>query len=535
MSLNYFQAENGNGSSKSSKGYHIPNYEKSMSYEYNSSVYENRSSKSSKGYSLSYDYSKSGKGSSKSSKSSTGCMDEIDNTLPSSSPSVSLSPSASAGPTRIVCFAAKHSNPPSLPPMSSSKSSKPSPSHGSKSYKPSPPYVSKSHKPSQSPLYSTTTTTTGGTAVSTTTTTRGNTSKPSASSPSQSPIGIGEDENEPHSTTTTTGGAVVSSTTTTRGSTSKPSASSPSQSPIGIGEDETGSTTTTTTTGGTVVSRTTTTTTGSTSKPSTSPSISPTFLACTAKKVKIQSTSSNPIHMFELQVLATGTNFALQGKVDQSSVFKGNQDKFGPENAIDNDVSTFSHTELIFGSWWEIDLQQLVSVQSIHILNRYCGSDTSDPHDCLCRMSNAEIYLYNDYNDTVATRVLGDTCGEQIVLEQFASCTSTTAPPTQSPSASPTNKPTHCKEPYDGYCNMGLWDCDACKCVAGFDILRGGRNTSSNLFSIFDDYRWMFVLSWMVHRQQWNLYHTMLSYSTTDDFHFREPIVLTYIYQRKYH
>ena len=436
MSLNYFQAENGNGSSKSSKGYHIPNYEKSMSYEYSSSVYENRSSKSSKGYSLSYDYSKSGKGSSKSSKSSTGCMDEIDDTLPSSSPSVSLSPSASSGPTRIVCFAAKHSNPPSLPPMSSSKSSKPSPSkkpspsHGSKSYKPSPPYVSKSHKPSHSPLYSTTTTTTGGTAVST--------------------------------------------TTTTRGSTSKPSASSPSQSPIGIGEDEPGSTTTTTTTGGTVVT-TTTTTRGSTLKPSTSPSISPTFLACTAKKVKVQSTSSNPIHMFELQVLATGTNFALQGKVDQSSVFKGNQDKFGPENAIDNDVSTFSHTELIFGSWWEIDLQQLVSVQSIHILNRYCGSDTSDPHDCLCRMSNAEIYLYNDYNDTVATRVLGDTCGEQIVLEEFVSCTSTTAPPAQSPSVSPTNKPTHCKEPYDGFCNMGLWDCDACKCAAGLDILSGGE------------------------------------------------------------
>lgn len=58
--------------------------------------------------------SKSGKSSSsKGSKGSSGCVDE---TMPSTAPSVSLAPSSSASPSRIVCFAARPSNPPSYSP-----------------------------------------------------------------------------------------------------------------------------------------------------------------------------------------------------------------------------------------------------------------------------------------------------------------------------------------------------------------------------------------------------------------------------------
>ena len=255
------------------------------------------------------------------------------------------------------------------------------------------------------------------------------------------------------STTTimTTEGSSVPTAIATGKSTSEPSA---------FGES--GSNASTTTTGVTVSTKTTTTAkSGITELPAFSATNQ--FLGCIAKRVKVQSTTPNPIQMFELQVLESGTNVALQGSVRQSSAFNGNSARFGPENAIDNDVSTFSHTKNEFGSWWEVDLRELVGIQSIRILNRYCGSDTSDPHNCLCRISNAEIYLYDDHNDTVATRVLGDTCGEHIVLEEFISCTSTQAVPSKTPSSPPTNKQTICKEPYDGYCKKGIWDCIDCK------------------------------------------------------------------------
>ena len=216
--------------------------------------------------------------------------------------------------------------------------------------------------------------------------------------------------------------------------------------------------------------------------------------ACMAKKVKIQSTTSMPLQMFEVQVIASGTNVALQGTVRQSSVYKNNEEKFGPANAIDDDVSSFSHTESEFGSWWDVDLQETAGVRGIRILNRYCGSDTSDLKECLCRLSGAEIHLYDDDNVTVATRVLGDTCHEQILLEDFISCSSANVLPSKTPSSTAsaeveqipivtmmpkgltptqstsrtTDDKSPCKEPYDGYCNKGIYDCDACEFGLGF-------------------------------------------------------------------
>ena len=215
--------------------------------------------------------------------------------------------------------------------------------------------------------------------------------------------------------------------------------------------------------------------------------------ACIAKKVKIQSTTSMPLQMFEVQVIESGTNVALQGTVRQSSVYENDEEKFGPANAIDNDVTSFSHTESEFGSWWEVYFQEPAGVQGIRILNRYCGSDTSDPKECLCRLTGAEIHLYNDINVTVAKRVLGDTCHQHILLEDFISCSSSNVLPSKTPSTASaeaehiltstmiskgltttqsvtksTDQKLPCKEPYAGYCIKGIYDGDACKFGVGF-------------------------------------------------------------------
>eukprot|EP00956_Cyclotella_meneghiniana_P023684 scaffold46589_cov23-Cyclotella_meneghiniana.AAC.1 len=78
-----------------------------------------------------------------------------------------------------------------------------------------------------------------------------------------------------------------------------------------------------------------------------------------------------------------------------------------------------------------VDLGALFSVESIHILNRWC-KDSSDPHGCLCRLSNASVSLLNENNDTVTAFSTSDTCGtSEIDISFITPCL------TASPSASP--------------------------------------------------------------------------------------------------
>lgn len=157
-----------------------------------------------------------------------------------------------------------------------------------------------------------------------------------------------------------------------------------------------------------------------------------------AKKVKIQSTTSDPVHMFELQVLSSGNNAALEGTPSQSSTFR-NADKFAASKANDGNNSTFCHTDPASNSWWEVELNESVEVDSITIFNRYCGADSADPSGCLCRLSNAFVELYDETDSLVASSSLEDMCSQVFITKVFSQCESVTPSPTvsSSPSQSP--------------------------------------------------------------------------------------------------
>eukprot|EP00956_Cyclotella_meneghiniana_P035437 scaffold114993_cov89-Cyclotella_meneghiniana.AAC.1 len=74
--------------------------------------------------------------------------------------------------------------------------------------------------------------------------------------------------------------------------------------------------------------------------PSASPSISPSTSAapsgtCYASVVKIQSTTSQALQFYEVEVVSGGTNVALQGTATQSSAFGGFTEFFDASYAID--------------------------------------------------------------------------------------------------------------------------------------------------------------------------------------------------------
>jgi hypothetical protein len=138
-------------------------------------------------------------------------------------------------------------------------------------------------------------------------------------------------------------------------------------------------------------------------------------------KVRLESTNGEPLQMFEVQVYSgDGNNIALQGSASQSSTLK-NLDKFAAAiNSIDDDNSTFSHTQAgEADSWWEVDLKSTIDgVQRIEILNRNCGKGPEDPLGCLCRLSQAKLILLQD-GEPIDTRTLGNTCNVPVISESF--------------------------------------------------------------------------------------------------------------------
>ncbi|KAL3796404.1 hypothetical protein HJC23_004201 [Cyclotella cryptica] len=169
-----------------------------------------------------------------------------------------------------------------------------------------------------------------------------------------------------------------------------------------------------------------------TKTPSTSPSQSPVIPCGTrARKVKIESTTQQSIHVFEVQVFSSGSNVAVGKAATQSSTFQN----FGASRAVDGSAKSFSHTKDAFSSpswdsdtspWWEVDLGELFHIEKVHVLNRFCA-DPSDPNGCLCHLTNATLSLRDQNDLVVATKSFGDTCGVLTVKESFAddspSCT----------------------------------------------------------------------------------------------------------------
>jgi hypothetical protein len=125
--------------------------------------------------------------------------------------------------------------------------------------------------------------------------------------------------------------------------------------------------------------------------------------------------------MFEVQVLTGSANVALLGTASQSSDYKSDPLRFGAEHSIDGFNTTFSHTAKQGDPWWEVSLDAPVDVQSVHIVNRYCR-DPSDPAGCLCRLSHANVKLYDEADNVLATESLGDTCNMIFLSKQFSNC-----------------------------------------------------------------------------------------------------------------
>jgi hypothetical protein len=141
--------------------------------------------------------------------------------------------------------------------------------------------------------------------------------------------------------------------------------------------------------------------------------------------------------MFEVKVLSSGSNVASGKSASQDSTFKGNSDKFGALKAVDGIEGTFSHTAVDASGWWEVDLDGVFPIESVKILNRWCG-DVTDPSQCLCRLSHAAISLEYENGNWVDTTVIGDTCGElEIVHEYVRSDEYCNFVPTESPTLYP--------------------------------------------------------------------------------------------------
>lgn len=136
--------------------------------------------------------------------------------------------------------------------------------------------------------------------------------------------------------------------------------------------------------------------------------------------MKIQSITGNPINVFEVKVYSSGFNIAESKTADQSSTFNEDNPRFGPENAVDSNENTFSHTNAYnkCSSWWEVDLGGLFSIESIMIINRWCKNPT-DPAACLCRLSHVTISLFDDNGQFVESGSIGNTCSKLNVTHDF--------------------------------------------------------------------------------------------------------------------
>ena len=112
-----------------------------------------------------------------------------------------------------------------------------------------------------------------------------------------------------------------------------------------------------------------------------------------ASKVKLQSITGEPIAIFEIEVMSSGVNVAEGSTASQSSTFK-NKPQFEASSAVDGDLSSFSHTDGDSCSWFEVDFEASVPIESVKIMNRWCGDET-DTQKCLCRLSRVAVSLFD--------------------------------------------------------------------------------------------------------------------------------------------
>ncbi|KAL3804555.1 hypothetical protein ACHAWO_005450 [Cyclotella atomus] len=139
------------------------------------------------------------------------------------------------------------------------------------------------------------------------------------------------------------------------------------------------------------------------------------FLLPKRKKTQARFHHRTAFSSIEIQAIFAGVNVAKDGYSTQSSTWG----LFNAENAINNNASTFSHTN--DGSvWLMVDLGAFFDVESVMIENRFCRG-ANDPSGCLCHLTNATMSLLDGNDATVSSVTLGNTCRQRLLETLFVS------------------------------------------------------------------------------------------------------------------
>jgi hypothetical protein len=150
----------------------------------------------------------------------------------------------------------------------------------------------------------------------------------------------------------------------------------------------------------------------STALPTNAPTSSPSFPI--AKEVRLHSITGQQLHMFEVEIYSSGVNVAKGKAATQSS----NLNTFVASRAVDGKQNSFSHTNDSTYSWWKVDLGGSFPIESVKIVNRWCGN-VGDAQGCLCRLSHVILSLFDEKGQWVAATSLGDACGKLELTHSF--------------------------------------------------------------------------------------------------------------------
>lgn len=140
-------------------------------------------------------------------------------------------------------------------------------------------------------------------------------------------------------------------------------------------------------------------------------SVASTSASClpSTKTIKLVATTSKEISIFEIAAYdSSGKNIASQAIATSSST----REKFYPSLVIDGDANTYFRSKFVDDEpWLQLQFDEEVDLSRIVIQNRWC-QDISDPHGCLCYLSNAELQLMDATGKTMMAENLQDTCGK---------------------------------------------------------------------------------------------------------------------------
>ena len=152
-----------------------------------------------------------------------------------------------------------------------------------------------------------------------------------------------------------------------------------------------------------------------------------------ARKIKIQSTTGEPLSFREVRVFSGNDNIAIGKTAIQSSDLNEDSDA---SKAVDGKWSTMATTGDDCSTWWEVDLEESTPINKVQIVNPKCADDSS----CSCKLSHAVISLVDADGETVSAKVVGDTCDKGWVSRKFEVDCPSAASPTNDPTAAPVSQ-----------------------------------------------------------------------------------------------